>query len=253
MCLYTKQSEAKRAIMPILCYKVVIIINDKVYAPIYTNYKYGATNKCHYFKRALKETISESAYAEENLFIKLIKKIFSKHKLQVANYGFHTYKDEDDAKAAKKSMEKSIDACRYPDAKLLVVSCTIPTGAFYYEGKINDTENIGYCSDSLTMPGARPLEGCIDNLGPNYLLASIEFKNQKYKINKDTIVLYADTKTIIDNISHRTGFKFAGCYTWFYTDLPVSYVREQIKKDFPEYDNIEIVDYYAEPKYNFLW
>ena len=253
MCLYTKQSEAKRVTLPILCYKVVIIIDDKVYAPIYTNYKYGVINKCYYFKRTLKEIISESAHEKENIFIKLIKKIFSKDELQIVNYGFHTYKDEDVAKAAKESMEKSIDACRYPNVALLVVSCTIPTGAFYYEGKINDTENIGYCSDSLNIPGARSSEGCIDNLGPNYILASMEFKNQKYKISKDTIVLYADTKNMINNVNYHIGFKFAGCSTWFYTDLPTSSIREQIKKDFPEYDNIKIVDYYAEPKYDFLW
>lgn len=126
MCLYTEQTDAKKAKSPIICYKTARLIvlepgwpgasmQDPVLRSMYFGFSYRLKTvyKCDTFKTECTN--------------------------QFVNDGFHSYKKEKQAQYE----------CDTKDE--VVLCCRIPKGALYFEG-----DNHGaYCSDQIEVLGWR--------------------------------------------------------------------------------------------------
>lgn len=121
MCLYTQQTDAKKAKAPIICYKTARLVTDtdcSVLDPVLRSMYYGFSYRlnrpyrCNDFKTSVKNFVNE---------------------------GFHSYKNE--TRAQKE--------CDIQDE--VVLKCKIPRGAMYFEGDSPSQ----YCSDRIEILGWR--------------------------------------------------------------------------------------------------
>ena len=125
MCLYTEQTDAKKAKSSIICYKTAIALEPgwsgvPVLDPLFRSMYYGFTYRL------------ETVYKCDTFKSECVN--------QFVNDGFHSYKKEKQAQYECDSKDE------------VVLCCRIPKGALYFEGDDNHGE---YCSDQIEVLGWR--------------------------------------------------------------------------------------------------
>lgn len=251
MCLYSYSSLPQKAKKPITCYKIIVKIEDTLCAPIYLHYVYGKCNKSLAFENDM-HGMSVTYSKVLSFYKKLINKIFGKNSNTseteyVINHGFHTYKNEKDAIKSKKSIININNLEKYPYVSVKVITCQIPENALYYEGKVNNSDIEGYCSNELNIDDTALKYGYYSAFGINYFLAMTEFKNS-YSYNPDEDTLYISIVTDMDTYSkYYTGynennyieyFRFPNGTVDIYSGNSIENIAYRLLKDMPQYKTI---------------
>lgn len=135
MCLYTQQTDAKKAKVPIICYKTALLVTDTETYNMHTMHPVKHAD-CSVLDPVLRSMYYGFQYRLNQLYRC---KDFKTSTLNFVNEGFHSYKNE--ARAQKE--------CDTQDE--VVLKCRIPRGAMYFEG---DTPS-QYCSDRIEILGWR--------------------------------------------------------------------------------------------------
>lgn len=249
MCLYSSTRVSKVAESPIVCWKVMIVIDGEHRGPYYDNYAYGRNNVCHSFKSILTETSNDLIEAARKThsglvkFIKMVGSLFNNkvnsddELIWVANEGFHAYSSYDDAYGKW----SRITCCEGETIDL--VRCEIPVGARYYEGCENDPDVFGYCTDRLVIPELEKEEGEDDDIGRFYFISKVMFRNRMNRYKDDTLFVVIDNPYSMypdDPMtwSYRGCFRLPGVMQWVFTNKPLEDIEKRLKNDFPRYKNV---------------
>lgn len=138
MCLYTQQTDAKKAKAPIICYKTARLVTDTETYNMHTAHPVEDAD-CSMLDPVLRSMYYRFQYRLNQPYRC---KDFKTSVNNFVNEGFHSYKNE--AYAQKE--------CDTRDE--VVLKCRIPRGAKYFEGDSPSSPR-QYCSDRIEILGWR--------------------------------------------------------------------------------------------------